>query len=75
MATDWMNRAGSSYPYQEWNPFPPNAIVQISGYDRRCTKIGPAKSFWWGWASGLEAESVIRYARRLDTPKQPKRVK
>lgn len=69
MATDWISRDGIAMPYQPWHPFPPDAIVQIAGFGCGETKIGPASSFWWGWRGGLEAETVIRYARRLDKPK------
>lgn len=69
MSGKWLARGDATFPYQTWSPFPPEAIVQIAGCDRENTKIGPASSFWWGWAGGVEAESVIRFARRLDTPK------
>lgn len=57
-------------PYQEWRPFPPEAIVQIkNGYGD--SRIGPVSSFWWGFEQefGCAGEGVILFARRLDRTK------
>jgi hypothetical protein len=60
----------ASFPYQEWKPFPPEAIVQVKSSFDGHPVIAQAKDLWWGWEDGLDGEeSVIRYARRLDTPK------
>lgn len=69
MAGKWLSRDDAAFPFQTWSPFPPEAIVQIASYDWSDTRIGRASSFWWGWASGIESACVIRFARRLDTPK------
>lgn len=70
MTAEWKARRDSSFPRQTWRPFPADAIVEVSGHDRTETRIGVVSSFWWGWADGLEAGSVIQYARRLDIESQ-----
>jgi hypothetical protein len=70
---EWMKRSESGMPFQDWCPFPPDAIVQIR--NAFCdTRIGPAKSFWWGYETefGEISEGVIVKARRLDRPKEAK---
>ena len=54
-------------PYQEWRPFPDNAVVQIKGISGD-SKIGVVKDFWWGYEEELGSigEDVIIKARRLD---------
>lgn len=69
---DWKLRRDAHMPYQNWKPFPCDAIVQIkNAYGD--TKIGPASTFWWGYEEevGDIGEGVITRARRLDNPKQP----
>ena len=54
-------------PYQKWQPFPPEAIVQVVDvHDRKV--IGPAYRFWWGYEPDFDG--VIVKARRLDKPKR-----
>lgn len=33
--SEWMSRADAPMPFQNWHPFPQEAIVQVSGYDRK----------------------------------------
>lgn len=57
-------------PYQEWRPFPPEAIVLVvNAYGDR--KINQAKEFWWGYEMecGSIGEGVIVRAARLDRPR------
>jgi hypothetical protein len=54
-------------PYQTWDAFPPEAIVQVKNR-MGDSRIGPASSFWWGYERS-NPEGVIVYARRIDTPK------
>jgi hypothetical protein len=70
----WLSRfKDASMPYQEWRPFPENAIVQVrSAYFPEVPDcIGVSKSFWWGYEEecGSVAEGVISKCRRLDKPK------
>lgn len=68
---DWINRRHFPMPYQDSCPFPPDAIVQIkNAYED--SRIGPAKSFWWGYERecGEIGEGVIITARRLDKPRR-----
>lgn len=70
MTSNWQHRCDSSFPYQTWEPFPPEAIVLIkNAYGD--SRIGPAKRFWWGYETdfGTIAEGVIVQAKRLDKPK------
>jgi hypothetical protein len=69
-AMAWKHRKASAMPFQIWRPFPPEAIVQVKSKDGE-TKIGPAKTFWWGYETecGEIGESVILSARRLDRSK------
>lgn len=63
----WIYRRDSAFPYQWWNAFPPEAVVQV----KNCygeSNIGPASSYWWGYERD-NAEGVITKARRLDRPK------
>ena len=66
----WLLRNDARMPFQEWRPFPPEAIVQVKNAwgDSR---IGPASSFWWGYEQEMGAigEGVIYAARRLDRPR------
>ncbi len=72
-ATKWSKRWDSSMPFQDWKPFPEDAIVQV----RSCywpdvsDSIGPASSFFWGYEEELGeiGEGVITRARRLDKPR------
>lgn len=67
---EWKNRFQDAFmPYQEWQPFPSEAIVQVrNSYGD--SRIGPASSFWWGFEMelGQIGEGVIMKARRLDKP-------
>lgn len=66
---EWLYRVDAAFPFQTWRPFPPEAIVQIGGFNLNDgSKIGPASSFWWGYERE-NLEGVIRRARRLDRPK------
>jgi hypothetical protein len=58
-------------PYQEWHPFPPEAIVEVKNCYHNHSKVGPANKFWWGYEEdfGSVSEGVITKARRLDKPK------
>ena len=52
-------------PYQRWEPFPPQAIVQV----KNCCgegRISVAGDLWWDNPDG-----VITHAGRLDTLKEP----
>jgi hypothetical protein len=67
MPSEWKIRRDSSMPYQEWSPFPPEAIVQI----KNCygdSRIDQASKFWWGYERN-NSEGVITRARRLDRPR------
>lgn len=57
-------------PYQTWNAFPLDAIVQIKNRHGD-TSIGRAGEFWWGYETecGETGEGVIVAARRLDRPR------
>lgn len=64
-------RRNAFMPYQEWNPYPPEAIVLVeNSYEDK--RIGLAKDFWWGYEEdmGSVADGVIIKARRLDRPKE-----
>ena len=62
-------RRNSGLPYQNWNAFPPEAIVLVYNYygDR---KIAIAGDLWWGYEEELGdiGEGVIAKAKRLDRP-------
>lgn len=65
-------RRDSSFPYQNWRPFPDEAIVKAyNAYGH--SQIAPAGSLWWGYEEecGVISEGVIIKARRLDKPKHP----
>lgn len=66
----WLLRRDAGMPYQEWRPFPPEAVVQVKNAHGE-SRIGPASSFWWGYEEelGVIGEGVICKARRLDRPK------
>lgn len=65
--SEFLRRADAKMPFQDWNPFPPEAIVQVKNYNGD-SKIAQAKDLWWGYTAGIDAyESVIVLARRLDT--------
>ena len=70
---DWKRRRDEAMPYQDWHPFPPDAIVQVRSYffPDVPDNIGTAGSLWWGYEyeMGEISESVIAQARRLDRPK------
>jgi hypothetical protein len=51
-------------PYQVWEPFPEEAIVQVKNAFGE-SKIAIAKKLWWGWEPNNH-EGVISQARRLD---------
>lgn len=68
---DILFRRDAGMPFQNWAPFPPEAIVQVwSYYDDMPSVIGPASSFWWGYEVDGDSvgEGVIASARRLDRP-------
>lgn len=70
MTAEWKSRRDAGMPFQTWKPFPPEAIVQIKNAFGD-SRIGPAKSFWWGYEEELGGvgEGVITAARRLDREK------
>lgn len=69
---DWLRRRDSALPWQDWRPFPPEAIVQARSqyWPDIPDTIAPAKSLDWGYARdfGMVGEGVIMTARRLDKP-------
>ena len=70
----WKYRKDYWLPFQDWNEFPPNAIVLVrNAYGDR--RIGLAKDFWWGYERdfGDIAEGVIIAAKRLDRPKNDRK--
>ena len=68
MPSEWKDRIRDAFmPFQEWRPFPPEAIVEIKDRDG-FRQIGPAHKFWWGY-DRENSEGVIRFVRRLDSPK------
>jgi hypothetical protein len=74
MASKWLDRLSDApFPYQEWRPFPYDAIVQVRSafYPDVPDAIGPAGSFWWGYERemGGIGEGVIIKCRRLDRSK------
>lgn len=63
-------RQDAPMPFQEWNAFPPDAIVLAKNkYGER--RIELAGNLYWGyWEElGEVADGVIMSARRLDYPK------
>jgi hypothetical protein len=75
MGSKWLNRRDdASLPFQTWDAFPPEAIVQVRSayYPDIPDAIGPARNFWWGYEEDLSeiGEGVIVKARRLDKPKE-----
>lgn len=73
--SDWKRRRDSFMPYQEWNAFPPEAIVLVkNAYGD--SRIDQAKNLWWGHEEefGKVGEGVILLARRLDRPSKAKQV-
>ena len=69
--SEWLERFKvAAMPYQDWKPFPPEAIVQVRSafWPDVPDAIGPAKHFWWGYEEefGKASEGVIFRARRLD---------
>ena len=67
---DFIYRSNSSFPFQTWNAFPPEAIVLVyNAYGDG--KIDIAKNLWWGYERELGSigEGVIVKAKRLDKPK------
>ncbi len=73
---EWIERRDSSMPFQNWDAFPPEAIVQARSafYPDVADTIGLAKDLWWGYEQefGEIAEGVIYKARRLDRPRRDK---
>jgi hypothetical protein len=65
--TAFLERRNSAWPYQYWNQFPPEAIVQVKNVHGD-SAIGLAKDFWWGFDS--DSEATIVKARRLDRLKR-----
>jgi hypothetical protein len=69
MTTEWLKRDNPNHnsvgKYQIWMPFPDHAIVQVKNIFGDST-IDIVKNLWWGYADGLELDSVIYYVRRLD---------
>lgn len=67
---DYLFRRDSSTPYQAWNVFPPEAIVQVENAFGD-SRIAVAGSLWWGYGQelGSLSEGVIVKARRLDKKK------
>lgn len=63
----FMVRWYAAMPYQEWRPFPDEAIVLVknSSGERR---IDLAKNLWWGYETemGEVGDGVIMEAARLD---------
>lgn len=71
--SEMKHRIDAAMPYQEWRPFPPEAIVKVWSYhDHVPASVGPAGKFWWGYERefGDVGEGVIAKARRLDKPKK-----
>ena len=67
----WLTRRDDApFPFQNWTPFPPEAIVQVRG--RNGSRIAVSKDLWWGYAEemGDTSDGVILRARRLDRPKE-----
>jgi hypothetical protein len=63
----YLKRHDDSMPYQNWSPFPPQAIVKVYNCHGEW-RIAVAKELWWGWSRSDE-EGVIVKARRLDRVK------
>jgi len=74
MAGKWLDRWNDAWlPFQTWDPFPPESIVQIkNAYGD--SSITQAKDAWWGYQEemGRCGEEVITKARRLDRPHPPR---
>lgn len=74
MTDGWKKRfRDARMPYQNWMPFPKDAIVQVRSafFPDVPDSIGPASSFFWGYEQefGDIGEGVICSARRLDKPR------
>lgn len=65
---DWLLRRDASMPYQDWRPFPANAIVQVKNRYGE-SRIDVATNLWWGYERE-NSEGVITMARRLDRPRK-----
>ena len=70
MSSKILDRRDASMPFQEWLPFPPEAIVQVWNVFGE-SRIAQSVDLWWGheFEMGGTAEGVIVRARRLDKPK------
>ena len=66
----WYHRAHAAYPFQDWNLYPPEAIVQVKN-SAGVSTIDLVRNLWWGYEKelGILGEGVITRARRLDKPK------
>jgi hypothetical protein len=66
----FLHRADAAYPFQNWQPFPSGAIVQVKN-QYGVSKIDMSENLWWGYERelGVLGEAVITRARRLDRPK------
>lgn len=72
LSTIFKNRwRDAAMPYQNWQPFPSEAIVLVKNKFGDRT-IAQAKDLWWGYEQdlGCTSEGVIIEARRLDRPKR-----
>ena len=68
----FLDRRDSGLPFQNWNAFPPEAIVMVKNAYGDC-RIDQAKNLWWGYEieCGAIGEGVIVQAKRLDRPRHP----
>ncbi|MGD9670268.1 MAG: hypothetical protein AB7U75_14720 [Hyphomicrobiaceae bacterium] len=60
----WQHRTDANFPYQRWQPFPDEAIVEVANVHGE-KSIGPARNFWWGYEQH-NPEGTITRARSLD---------
>lgn len=69
--SEFLQRLNAFMPYQDWRPFPDDAIVQVKNNCGHST-IGLSKDFWWGFEYDFDgvAEGVIMEARRLDRKRE-----
>lgn len=63
-------RKDSNFPYQKWEPFPPEAIVQVYNKNNE-SRIDVSKNICWDYWHELNelSEGVVMKARRLDRSK------
>ena len=69
LSHDWQHRSDEERPYDNWQPFPEQAIVQVKYTDGGSDIVQSGQISWeYREKDGEPASSVVASARRLDKP-------